>query len=39
MRKIIKKLVNKLGYNITLINKKIDPINFDELLSEKIKIT
>ena len=34
MRKIIKKLLNKLGYNITRINKKIDPINFEELLSD-----
>ncbi len=36
MRKIIKKLVNKLGYNITRINKKIDLIDFEVLLSDKV---
>ncbi len=37
MRNKIKKLINKLGYNISRINRKIDPINFDELLIEKVE--
>ena len=37
MRKIIKKLINKLGYNISRINKKYENINLDELLSRKNK--
>ena len=37
MRNKIKKLINKFGYNISRINKKIDPINFDELLTQKVK--
>ena len=37
MRKLIKKLLNELGYNISRVNRKIDPINFEELLAEKIE--
>ena len=36
MRKIIKKLINKFGYNISRINKKYENINLDDLLSRKI---
>ena len=36
MRKIIKKFINRLGYNISRINKKYENINLDELLSKKI---
>ena len=39
MRKIIKKLLNKLGYNISRINRKYENINLDELLSKKINNT
>jgi len=37
MRNTIKKLINKFGYNLSRINKKIDPIDFDNLLTEKIE--
>ena len=36
MRKIIKKLINKFGYNISRINKKFENIDLNELLSKKI---
>ena len=36
MRKIIKKLINILGYNISRINKKYENVDLDELLPEKI---
>ena len=38
MRRIIKKLVNKFGYDISRINKKYENINLEELLSRKKKI-
>lgn len=37
MRKLVKKLLNKLGYSISRLNRKIDPINFEELLAEKVE--
>lgn len=37
MREIIKKLINKLGYNISRKNKKIDNIDFDKLLKNKVR--
>ena len=36
MRKIIKKLINILGYNISRINHKYENIDLDALLPEKI---
>ena len=36
MRKIIKKLINILGYNISRINNKYENIDLDTLLPEKI---
>ena len=35
-KKLIKKIFNKLGFNITKINNEICSINFDDLLKEKI---
>jgi FkbM family methyltransferase len=37
IKKIIKKSFNKLGFNISRVNKGIDNASFDELLKNKIK--
>jgi FkbM family methyltransferase len=36
LKKLLKKFFNKLGFNITKINKEINNINFDDLLKKKI---
>ena len=36
MRTLIKKILKKIGFEISRVDKKIDIINFDELLKEKI---
>ena len=36
-KKLIKKIINSMGYNINKFNNEIKNINFDELLKEKIK--
>ena len=35
LKKLLKKFFNKLGFNITKINKEINNINFDDLLKKK----
>ena len=37
MKKLIKKILKKIGFEISRVDKKIDIINFDELLKEKNK--
>ena len=36
-KKLIKKMINSMGYNINKFNNEIKNINFDELLKEKIQ--
>ena len=36
MKKIVKKIINNFGFNITKLNKETNIINFDELLKKKI---
>ena len=36
MKKLIKKILKKIGFEISRVDKKIDIINFDELLKEKV---
>ena len=36
-KKLIKKIINSMGYNISKFNNEIKNINFDELLKEKIQ--
>ena len=36
MKRLIKKILKKIGFEISRVDKKIDIINFDELLKEKV---
>ena len=36
MKSFIRKILKKIGFNISRVNNQIDPINFDELLKEKV---